>query len=61
MTDWPSIESHIAWLKQELDDLDQGLRQTLRQSPIWREKDDLSFFRNYDPVERRIFANYIPG
>ena len=37
----PSIEAHITWLKQELDDLDQGLRQTLRQSPVWREKDDL--------------------
>ena len=37
----PSIEAHIAWLKQELDDLDQGLRQTLRQSAVWREKDDL--------------------
>ena len=37
----PSIEAHIAWLKQELDDLDQGLRRTLRQSPVWREKDDL--------------------
>ena len=24
-----------------MDDLDEGLRQTLRQSPIWREKDDL--------------------
>ena len=37
----PSIEAHIAWLKQALDDLDQTLRQTLRQSPVWREKDDL--------------------
>ena len=37
----PSIEAHIAWLKQQLDDPDQGLRQTLRQSPVWREKDDL--------------------
>ena len=37
----PRIETHIAWLKQELDDLDQGLRQTLRQSAVWREKDDL--------------------
>ena len=57
----PSIEAHIAWLKQQLDDLaylpelgtlnrrqiaalvgvDQGLRHTLRQSPVWREKDDL--------------------
>ena len=37
----PRIETHIAWLKQELDDLDQGLRQTFRQSPVWLEKDDL--------------------
>ena len=37
----PSIEAHVAWLKQQLADLDQGLRQTLRQSPVWREKDDL--------------------
>ena len=37
----PRIEAHIAWLEGELDDLDEGLRQTLRQSPVWREKDDL--------------------
>ena len=41
MTVRPSIGAHITWLKQELDDLNQGLRQTLRQSPVWREKDDL--------------------
>ena len=37
----PRIEVHIAWLDRELDDLDKNLRQTLRQSPVWREKDDL--------------------
>ena len=37
----PRIETHIAWLEQELSDLDKGLRQTLRRSPVWREKDDL--------------------
>ena len=37
----PRIEAHIVWLERELDDLDEGLRQTLRQSPVWREKDDL--------------------
>ena len=37
----PRIEAHINWLKQDLEDLDKELRQTLRQSPIWREKDDL--------------------
>ena len=37
----PRIEAHIEWLEQELSDLDQGLRQTLRRSPVWREQDDL--------------------
>ena len=37
----PRIEAHIAWLERELDDLDEGLRKALRQSPVWREKDDL--------------------
>ena len=37
----PRIEAHIAWLERELKDLDEGLRRTLRQSPVWREKDDL--------------------
>ena len=37
----PRIEAHIAWLERELDDLDKNLRQTLRQSPLWRDKDDL--------------------
>ena len=37
----PRIEAHIAWLERELDGLDEGLRQTLRQSPVWREKEDL--------------------
>ena len=37
----PCIQAHIAWLEQELDDLDEGLRKTLRRSPVWREKDNL--------------------
>ena len=37
----PRIEVHIAWLERELDDLDEDLRQTLRESPVWWEKDDL--------------------
>ncbi len=36
----PSIESHIEW-QRELNDLDSDLRQTIRRSPVWREKDDL--------------------
>ena len=37
----PSIEAHIGWLEQELDDLDTSLRQRVQRSPMWREKDDL--------------------
>ena len=37
----PRIQAHIQWLEQELKDLDQGLQQTLRRSPVWREQDDL--------------------
>lgn len=35
------VEESIAWLQQRLDRLDQELGDTLRQSPLWREKDDL--------------------
>ena len=37
----PRIRAHIHWLEQELEDLDQGLQQTLRRSSVWREQDDL--------------------
>ena len=37
----PRIQAHIAWLERELKDLDSGLRQAIRQSSVWREKDDL--------------------
>ena len=37
----PSIQSHITWLEQELSNLDNDLREALRRSPVWREKDDL--------------------
>ena len=37
----PRIRAHIQWLEQELDELDQGLQQMLRSSPVWREQDDL--------------------
>ena len=37
----PRIEAHINWLGQELNDLDGELRQTIQNSPVWREKDEL--------------------
>lgn len=35
------IQSHLRWLHQELADLEKELGTTLRQSPLWREKDAL--------------------
>ena len=35
------IKTHLAFLKQELDDMDSNLRQFIKQSPIWRENDTL--------------------
>jgi transposase len=37
----PRIQAHISWLEQELEDLDNDLGDTLRRSPLWREKDNL--------------------
>ena len=37
----PRVQAHITWLEQEIKDWDKDLRQTQRQSPVWREKDDL--------------------
>ena len=37
----PRIQEHISWLEQELADLDGDLRRTVRNSPVWRERDQL--------------------
>jgi transposase len=37
----PSLQAHIRWLEQELADLDRGLRDTIKESPLWRAKDNL--------------------
>jgi len=35
------IQAHILWLKGDLANINAELGQTIRQSPVWREKDDL--------------------
>jgi transposase len=37
----PAVERHIEWLEGELDQLDRQIGDALKQSPIWREKDNL--------------------
>jgi len=37
----PNIEAHIRWLEGELLDLEGGLGEVIRSSPVWREQDNL--------------------
>lgn len=37
----PQVQEHISWLEQGLAKLDDDLGSTLRESPLWREKEDL--------------------
>lgn len=36
-----AIVTHIRWLDRRLAELDADLARTIRESPLWREKDDL--------------------
>lgn len=35
------IKAHIAWLEQQLDDMNSKLNRFIQESPIWRENDNL--------------------
>jgi transposase len=37
----PRIERHVAWLREELADVDAELARAVRDSPVWRERDEL--------------------
>jgi transposase len=37
----PALDAHVTWLSQQLAEVDRKLDQTLRASPLWREKEDL--------------------
>ena len=36
-----SLKKHIAWLDKQIDDVDRDLTLRLRESDVWRAKDDL--------------------
>ena len=37
----PGIREHIAWLEEKLWELDGELNHSLRESPLWRERENL--------------------
>ena len=36
----PSLKAHITWLERAVQEADTDLAEAIRQSPIWREKDE---------------------
>jgi len=37
----PQLQAHIEWLHKQIAQFDEDLRQLIRSSPLWREKDDV--------------------
>lgn len=37
----PGISAHINWLEKELNEINRNIKQKVKDSPIWREKDEL--------------------
>ena len=54
----PRIQAHIAWLEQELNDLDGDLRESVLSSPVWREKDEL--LRSVPCVGEQLSVTLLP-
>lgn len=37
----PNLEASVKWLREQLANIDKNLGDAIKQSPLWREKDDL--------------------
>jgi len=56
-----SLEAHITWLQQQIDDADRTLHDVIRQSPMWREQDDLlQSVPGIGPITARTLLAAVP-
>jgi transposase len=56
-----ALDAHVVWLNQQLADLDRELDQTLRDSPVWRAKEDLlRSIPGIGPVVARTLLGELP-
>lgn len=53
------IQKHIDWLQKRLEDMDRNLDSAIRNSPAWREKDDL--LRSVPGVGKVLSVSLITG
>jgi transposase len=55
------IDAHIGWLEQELERADNDLDQSIRQSPIWQENEELlRSVPSIGPVTSRTLLAELP-
>ena len=56
-----SLEKHIAWLEEAVKRANKDLDQAVRQSPLWRETEDLlKTAKGIGPVTARTFLADLP-
>lgn len=53
------IQKHIDWLQKRLEDIDSNLDSAIRNSPVWRERDDL--LRSVPGVGQVLSVSLITG
>ncbi len=51
------IEAHLRWLRKDLERANEDLERAVRESPVWREKDDL--LRSVPGVGPTLFATLL--
>lgn len=55
------LEKHVRWLKRQLEDVDDDLERVVRDSPLWRGKDDLlQSVPGIGPVTSRTLLAELP-
>lgn len=55
------LEQHVRWLKRQLEDVDDDLERVVRNSPLWRGKDDLlQSVPGIGPVTSRTLLAELP-
>ena len=55
------IQAHVHWLEKRIKDVDTQLEQSIRQSPVWREKDQLlQSVPGVGPVLSRTLISQVP-
>lgn len=56
-----SLEAHIAWLVRQITDSDGQLQDLIRQSPVWREQEDLlQSVPGVGPITARTLLGTLP-